>query len=137
MKKVILLIFALAVLVVPCGVFAQQGQMTVNTSTSTTTTENMGTVEEVSPDSIVIQSETSTTPTHYTYTEKTTYVDEAGMPVSIETVKSGEPVTVYYTQEGDRMIANKVVVRKTTTKTIQTPAVQERTETTTKTIETK
>lgn len=139
MKKVMPLVFALAVLVVPCGVFAQQGQMTtVNTSnTSTTTTESVGTVEEVSPDSIVIRSETSTTPMHYSYTEKTTYVDEAGAPVSIETVKSGLPVTVYYTQEGDRMIANKVVVRKTTTTTTETPATEERTETTTKTIETK
>lgn len=139
MKKVMPFVFALAVLVVPCGVFAQQGQMmnghmtTVNTST---TTETVGTVSEVSPDSIVIQSETSTTPTHYTYTESTTYVDDTGAPVSIETVTSGLPVTVYYTLDGDRMIANKVVVRKTTTKTIETPAVEERTETTTKTIET-
>jgi hypothetical protein len=139
MKKVMPLVFALAVLVVPCGVFAQQGQMTtVNTSnSSTTTTESVGTVSEVSPDSIVIRSETSTTPMHYSYTESTTYVDETGAPVSIETVTSGLPVTVYYTLEGDRMIANKVVVRKTTTKTIETPTVQERTETTTKTIETK
>jgi len=139
MKKVMPLVFALAVLVVPCGVFAQQGQMTtVNTSnSSTTTTESVGTVSEVSPDSIVIRSETSTTPMHYSYTESTTYVDETGAPVSIETVTSGLPVTVYYTLEGDRMIANKVVVRKPTTKTIETPTVQERTETTTKTIETK
>ncbi|MBA3005512.1 MAG: hypothetical protein FP810_02770 [Desulfocapsa sp.] len=85
----------------------------------------------------MIRSETSTTPMHYSYTESTTYVDETGAPVSIETVTSGLPVTVYYTLEGDRMIANKVVVRKTTTKTIETPTVQERTETTTKTIETK
>ncbi len=140
MKKVMPFVFALAVLVVPCGVFAQQGQMTtVNTSNSstTTTTESVGTVEEVSPDSIVIRSETSTTPMHYSYTESTTYVDETGAPVSIETVTSGLPVTVYYTLDGDRMIANKVVVRKTTTTTTETPAVQERTETTTKTIETK
>jgi hypothetical protein len=138
MKKVMPFVFTLAVLVTPCAVFAQQGQMTtVHTSNSSTTTETAGTVSEVSPDSIVIQSETSTTPMHYSYTESTTYVDDTGVPVSIETVKSGLPVTVYYTLDGDRMIANKVVVRKTTTKTIETPAVQERTETTTKTIETK
>jgi hypothetical protein len=51
----------------------------------------------------------------YSSTKTTTYVDETGAPVSVETVKSGLPVTVYYTSEGDRMIANKVVVRKTTT----------------------
>jgi len=133
MKKVMPFVFALAVLVTPCAVFAQQGQTTVNT---VTTTETVGTVSEVSPDTLVIQSETSTTPMHYSYTESTTYVDDTGAPVSIETVTSGLPVTVYYTLEGDRMIANKVVVRKTTSKTIEAPMVQERTETTTKTIET-
>jgi len=133
MKKVMPFVFALAVLFTPCAVFAQQGQTTVNT---VTTTETVGTVSEVSPDTLVIQSETSTTPMHYSYTESTTYVDDTGAPVSIETVTSGLPVTVYYTLEGDRMIANKVVVRKTTSKTIEAPMVQERTETTTKTIET-
>jgi len=128
-------VFALAVLVMPCAVFAQQGQMTVNTST--TTTESAGTITEFSPDSIVIRSETSSSPMHYSYTKSTTYVDDTGAPVSIETVKSGLPVTVYYTLEGDRMIANKVVVRKTTTTTTEKPAIQERIETTTKTIETK
>jgi hypothetical protein len=60
-----------------------------------------------------------------------------GNPVSMETVKSGLPVTVYYTQEGDQMIADKVVVRKTST-TTQKPMMQEkRTKTTTTTTETK
>lgn len=134
MKKVMPFVFALAVLVVPIGVFAQQGQITVGT---VTTTETMGTVSEVSPDTIVIRSETSTTPMEYRYTESTTYVDDTGAAVSIETVKSGLPVTVYYTLEGDRMVADKVVVQKTTTTTTETPAIEERIETTTRTIETK
>jgi hypothetical protein len=67
---------------------------------------------------------------NYSYTKSTTYVDETGAPVSIETVKSGLPVKVYYTREGDRMIANKVVVRKTTTRTIK-PSTEETTTTTT------
>jgi hypothetical protein len=132
MKKVMPFVFALAVLVVPCGVFAQQGQVSVNT---VTTTETVGSVSEVSPDTLVIQSETSTTPMHYSYTESTTYVDDTGAAVSIETVKSGLPVTVYYTLEGDRMVANKVVVQKTTTTTSETPAIKERVETTTTTSE--
>ncbi len=135
MKKVIPFVFTLAVLVMPCAVFAQQGQMSVNTTT--TTTESAGTISEFGPDSIVIRSETSSSPMHYSYTKSTTYVDDTGAPVSIETVKSGLPVTVYYTLEGDRMVANKVVVRKTTTKTIEQPAAVERTETKTRTIETK
>jgi hypothetical protein len=134
MKKVIPFVFTLAVLVMPCAVFAQQATTTVNT---TTTTETAGTISEFGPDRIVVRSETSSSPIQYNSTKSTTYVDDMGNPVSIETVKSGLPVTVYYTRDGDRMIANKVVVRKTTTRTIEKPAVEERTSTTTRTIETK
>jgi hypothetical protein len=135
MKKVIPFVFTLAVLVMPCGVFAQQEMTTVNT---TTTTESAGTVSEVSPDTLIIRSETSSSPVHYSYTKSTTYVDDMGNPVSIETVKSGLPVTVYYTREGDRMVANKVVVRKTTTKTIEQPGIEKKqTSTTTTTTESK
>ncbi len=35
----------------------------------------------------------------------------------METIKSGLPVTVYYTRQGDRMIFDKVVIQKTTTTT--------------------
>lgn len=133
MKKVMPLVFALTVLITPCGAIAQQSEVTVNT----VTTETMGTISEVSPDTLVVRSETSTSPTKYTYTKSTTYVDDMGNPVSMETVKSGLPVTVYYTQEGDQMIANKVMVRKTVT-TTENPLMQEkRTKTTTTTTETK
>ena len=100
MKKVMPLVFALSVLITPCGAFAQQAEVTVNT----VTTETVGTISEVSPDTIVVRSETNTAPTKYTYTKSTTYVDDMGNPVSMETVKSGLPVTIYYTQEGDQMI---------------------------------
>ena len=130
MKKAIPFVFTLAVLVMPCAVFAQQEMTRVNTST---TTETAGTISEFGPDTIVVRSETSSSPMHYNYTKSTTYVDNTGNPVSIETVKSGLPVTVYYTQEGDHMIANKVVVRKTTMRTTTEPAVEERTSTTTTT----
>ncbi len=125
MKKIMLSVVAMTVLIMPIGVFAQD-KVTV------TTTENAGTISEVSPDSLVIRSETSTTPMHYTYTKKTIYVDERGMPVSMETVKSGLPVTVYYTTEGTKMVADKVVVRKTTT-TTSNPLTEEKSSTTTTT----
>jgi len=115
MKTLMSLVFALAVLIVPCGLFAQQEKVTV----STVTTETAGTISEFSPDTIVVRSETSSSPMKYSYTKSTTYVDDTGAPVSMETVKSGLPVTVYYTREGDRMIANKVVIRKTTTTTTE------------------
>ena len=123
----LLVVFALAVLIImPCGLFAQQEKV------ETVTTETAGTISEFSPDTIVIRTETSSSPMSYSYTKTTTYVDETGAPVSIETVKSGLPVTVYYTREGDRMIANKVVVRKTTTTTVK-PSIQKKQTTTTTT----
>jgi hypothetical protein len=81
--------------------------------TVTTTTSYSGTVTEYSPDGIVVRSETSSTPTRYTYTKTTSYLDEKGRPVSIKTVKTGQPVTVYYTAQGDKMVASKVILRAT------------------------
>lgn len=124
MKKFILSVFALTVLSMPYSVFAQD-KMTV------TTTESAGTISEINPDTLMIRSETSTSPMKYTYTKKTIYVDERGMPVSVETVKSGLPVTVYYTSQGNNMVAEKVVVRKTTTTTTDGPMMEKKTTTTT------
>jgi hypothetical protein len=75
-----------------------------------TTTTSAGTVSQFSPDAITVTS--GTTPVSYTYSKTTTYVDENGNPVSVETVRSGVPVTVYYSQDGDRMVASKVVVHR-------------------------
>ena len=128
MKRVMPLVVALAVLIMPCGLFAQQEKVTVET----VTTETAGTISEVRPDTLVIRTETSSSPIKYSSTKTTTYVDETGAPVSVKTVTSGLPVTVYYTREGDRMIANKVVVKKTTTTTVK-PSIEEKKTTTTKT----
>ena len=94
----------------------------------TVTTNSAGTISEFNPDTIVIQSEASVAPVRYYYTDTTTYVDENGAPVTVKTVRSGLPVTVYYTKIGDRNVATKVIVRKsvappveeTTTKTTTT-----------------
>ena len=81
-------------------------------TTETTTTTTAGTISEFSPDTIVVRSETSPAPLRYSYSKTTTYVDEAGAPVSMELVKSGLPVTVYYTKDGDRLVASRVIVRR-------------------------
>jgi len=80
-------------------------------------TETAGTISEINPDSLVIRSESSPNPVVYTSTKKTHYINERGEPVSMETVRSGLPVTVYYTSEGNQMIAEKVLVHETTTTT--------------------
>ena len=102
------------------------------TAVTSTTTTTAGTISEFSPDTIVVRTESSPEPIRYSYSKSTTYVDETGAPVSMELVKSGLPVTVHYVKQGDRMVANKVIVRKRTTTTSSTsPAVQEKRTTTT------
>ena len=83
----------------------------VATETQTTTT-TAGTVSSFDPQQIVVKTESSAQPIAYRFTKTTTYVDENGNPVSIETVKSGMPVTVYYQKQGDEMIASRVIVRQ-------------------------
>jgi len=113
----------LAFIITHTTLFAQTA---VESSSATTrTTTSMGTISEFGPSSIVIKTETSPEPVHYTYTKTTTYVDENGAPVSMETVKSGLPVTVYYAQDGDNMVVSKVIVRRisTVTPVASVPAV--------------
>ena len=82
------------------------------TTTTTTTTSTSGTISQFGPGTIVVRTTTSTDPISYAYTKTTTYVDETGKPVSIETVKAGLPVTVYYDKAGSKMVATRVVVTK-------------------------
>jgi hypothetical protein len=90
-------------------------EKTEKTTTTTTTTTSTGTVSQFGPDTFVVKTTTSSDPVTYSSTKTTTYVDESGKPVAVETVKSGAPVTVYYSKDGDKMVATKVVVMKTTT----------------------
>lgn len=102
------------------------GALTVGPAVADTvvekTTTYRGTVSEVNPTSstIILRSETAAAPTTYTYNKETQFVDSEGKVVSYEVIKNS-PVTVQYTQDGDRMIVTKVIqqptVRKETTTT--------------------
>ena len=110
-----LTLFSLA-LYAPSAFGDEIQQKKTTTTTTTTTTQSSGTVSEFGPDSITIRTSPTANPSMYEYTETTTYVDEAGNPIDAETVlKSGVPVTVFYNKSGDKMVATKVVVKKTTT----------------------
>ncbi len=111
-----------------CATFAVADNEVKETTTTVTTA---GTFTEFEPDTIVLKSEASPDPVRYSYTKTTTYVDEAGQPVAIETVKSGAPLTVYYIKVGDKMVASKVVVRKMPVKVA--PVIEEKKTTTTTT----
>lgn len=91
---------------------------TQTTRTTTTTTTGAGTISEFSPgQTIVLRSTTNASPVTYATSTSTVYVDETGAPVAVEKIAPGVPVTVHYAREGDRMIANRVVVTRTVTPT--------------------
>lgn len=94
------------------------------TTVETTTTTSAGTITDFGTGRMIIKTETSPAPLNYLYSETTTYVDESGVPVAMETVKSGLPVTVHYTKVGDTLTATKVIVRKV-------PLIEEKKTTTT------
>ncbi|HBJ87532.1 MAG TPA: hypothetical protein DDZ88_27480 [Verrucomicrobiales bacterium] len=106
-------------------------QVVIPAATTQVVTPMAGVITEFGPENILIKTESSPNPLRYTYGKTTTYVDENGAPVTVETIKSGLPVTVYYTKVGDTLIANKVVVRRSVA--VPSPVIEEKTTTTTTT----
>lgn len=77
-----------------------------------TQTTFRGTVSEFAPGSstIVIKGD-APEPSRYTVTKQTTFVDSEGNTVTRESI-TNQPVTVYYTKDGDTMTVSKVVVTR-------------------------
>jgi hypothetical protein len=101
----------------------------VTTLETTQTTTSAGTISEFGPEQIIINTASSPDPLRYAYGKTTTYVDESGTPVAISMMKSGLPVTVYYTRVGNTLVANKVIVRKAVVTPV--PVIETKTTTTT------
>lgn len=71
-----------------------------------------GTVTEVGPGFLTIESPNApNTPVRYVSNATTTYVTQKGEPLARDRVKAGVTVKVYYSKEGDTMIASKVEVQ--------------------------
>lgn len=103
-----------------------------STTASTTTTNSAGTIQEFTPGSSRIIVKTSTgTPTTYSYSKKTTFVDAAGNVVDYQTIKAGEPTTVYYTTVDGQPVVSKVVVQRTAPAAVSKTETSETTTTTT------
>ncbi|HEY4273251.1 MAG TPA: hypothetical protein VGM65_14730 [Candidatus Udaeobacter sp.] len=107
--------------------------------TSTTVTTANGAFTEYVPGSetMVIKSETGTSPLRYSVTKQTTIVDETGAPVAVERISPGSQLSIQYAGSGDRLVASRVVVRRaepaTTTVTSVPAAAGQQTNTTTTT----
>lgn len=106
-KIIAALFFTVTLFAGPC-VMAQTQKIE---ATSTTVTSE-GTLTEFGPQGVSITTEPGEQPVRYLSNDTTNYVDEAGNPVDVSTIKSGVPVQVFYTKVGDTLIASKVLVRK-------------------------
>jgi hypothetical protein len=78
--------------------------------TTTSETTYRGTVSEINPSQIIVKSD-SGSPMTYTVTNKTTYVDADGNVVTRESI-ANQPVTVYYSKDGDTTTVSKVQVTR-------------------------
>jgi hypothetical protein len=75
---------------------------------------------------MTFRTETSASPVRYYYTKDTTIVDPAGQTVTWSDIRPDMPATVYYANEGDRVVVRKIVLsqpvtvhKKTTTTTTE------------------
>jgi len=87
-------------------------------ATTTVTTTNGAFTEYVpGSETMVVRSETGTSPLRYSVTKQTTIVDETGAPVAIDRISPGSQLSIQCTGSGDRLVASRVVVRPATTAT--------------------
>ena len=106
MKKVPVLVLSGALVLAVAG--SAPAELVEKTTTSETTYR--GTVSEINPNQIIVKSDTGS-PTTYTVTNKTTYVDADGNVVTRESI-ARQPVTVYYSKDGDTTTVTKVQVTR-------------------------
>jgi hypothetical protein len=82
-------------------------------ATTTVTTTNGAFTEYVpGSETMVVRSETGTSPLRYSVTKQTTIVDQTGAPVAVERIPPGSQLSIQYTGSGDRLVASRVVVRR-------------------------
>lgn len=118
-------------LFVLCGIVSAGLALAETIETTTVTpVEVAGTLTRVDStgNSFVVSAPDRSEPVAYGYTKTTTIVDRDGRPVAWDIVKSGMPVTVYYTPVSGKLIASKVIIN-----TLPLPAVEQTTTTTTTT----
>ena len=98
------------------------------TTTTTAVTTTDGAFTEFVPGSRTVVVTREGSPLRYAVTKRTIIVDEAGVPVAIERISPGSPLSVQYTGPSDHLVASRIVVhnapvaaeRRTTTTTTTT-----------------
>ena len=98
-------------------------QAFAQTSTAVTTTNGAFTEYVPGSETMVVRSETGTSPLRYSVTKQTTIVDETGAPVAIERISPGSRLSIQYTGSGERLVASRVVVRPATAATTAVTSV--------------
>jgi hypothetical protein len=99
-------------------------QVFAQTTTTVTTTNGAFTEYVPGSETMVVRSETGTSPLRYSVTKQTTIVDETGAPVAVDRISPGSQLSVQYTGSGDQLVASRVVVRRAATSTVTSaPAV--------------
>jgi hypothetical protein len=92
-------------------------QVLAQTTTTVTTTNGAFTEYVPGSETMVVRSESGSSPLRYSVTKQTMIVDEAGAPVAIDRISPGSPLSIQYTGSGDRLVASRVVVRRAATGT--------------------
>lgn len=86
------------------------GGKVIEESSRTTTIVHTGTVTTFDPGVLAVQVEGTAKPVTYQHSKTTTWVNSAGQPVAPDIIKSGLPVKVQYSQRGDILVADQVIV---------------------------
>lgn len=92
-------------------------QALAQTTTTVTTTNGAFTEYVPGSETMVVRTESGSSPLRYSVTKQTTIVDEAGAPVAIDRISPGSPLSIQYTGSGDQLVASRVVVRRAATGT--------------------
>ena len=98
-------------------------QAFAQTTTTVTTTNGAFTEYVPGSETMVVRSESGSSPLRYSVTKQTTIVDEAGAPVAIDRISPGSSLSIQYTGSGDRLVASRVVVQRAATATTAVTSV--------------
>jgi hypothetical protein len=121
-------ILALAFAMTLSTAMAQRAETSTGSTTGTAmgsdTVSAIGMIKAYSQgsDYFAFQADTDKTPQRYYYTKNTTILDPGGRVVTWSAIRADVPAIVYYVPEGNRLVAQKILLRRQGTVYQQKPA---------------